>query len=173
MHLRRVAPLALAAALAVAAAACGTAPTPGPTSAGPTAAATPPLPTEVPGGDGHTPAPAPGTFETAWGPAWDGLPAGFPVPAGAEPAEPSDPAEGPVSGAFVVTGPPDEVVRAAENALAAAGYSTEALDGPLEDGGYVLDSLGRDPACRVQTRVRALGGTTMMSVLYGAACPWG
>jgi hypothetical protein len=173
VHLRHVVALALAAALAIAAAACVTAPTPGPTSTGPTAAATPPPATGVPGGDARTPAAAPGTFETAWGRAWDGLPAGFPVPASAEPAEPGDPAEGPVSGAFVVTGSPDEVVRAVENALAAAGYSTEALDGPLEDGGYVLDSLGADPACRVQTHVRTLGATTMMSVLYGAACPWG
>jgi len=173
VHLRHSAPLALAAVLAIAAAACSTAPTPGPASTGPTAAATPPHPTEVPGGDAHTPAPAPGTFETAWGTAWDALPAGFPVPVGAEPAEPGDPAEGPVSGAFVVAGPPDEVVKLMEDDLGAAGYSTEALGGPLEDGGYVLDSLGSDPACRVQTRVRALGGTTMMSVLYGAACPWG
>jgi hypothetical protein len=139
----------------------------------PTGAATPPVPTDVPGGDGRTPAPRAGTFETAWGLAWDALPPGFPVPIGAEPASPGDPAEGLVSGAFVVERPPDEVVNLMEEALAAAGYSTEALGGPLEDGGFVLDSVGRDPACRVQTRARALGGTTMMTVLYGAACPRG
>ncbi len=57
--------------------------------------------------------------------------------------------------------------------LAAAGYSTEALSGPSEDGSLVIDSVGTDPACRVQTRIRPLGGTTMITVLYGAACPWG
>lgn len=171
---RHPVPLALATVvLAIAAAACGTAPTSGPSSAVPTGAATAPVPTGAPGGDGRTPAPSPGTFVTSWGEAWDALPAGFPVPAGAEPANPGDPAEGPVSGAFVVERPAGEVAKLMENALGSAGYSTEALGGPLEDGSLVLDSLGTDPACRVQTRVRGLGGTTMVTVLYGAACPWG
>ena len=169
---RRRAPLLLsaAAALAIATAACGTAPTPSPA---PTTA-TPPAPTKVPG-DVRTPGPEPGTFTTAWGAAWDALPAGFPVPAGAEPASPGDPADGPVSGAFVTNRAPDEVTTLMQNALAAAGYSTNTLSGPAEDGSLVIDSAGGggDPACRVQTRVRPLGGTTMITVLFAAACPWG
>lgn len=173
MHPRNAIPLALAALLlALAAAACGPTTTPGTPSDAPSGTTTPPAPTEVPGGGG-TPASSPGTFETAWGTAWDALPAGFPVPPGAEPATPGDPAEGPVSGAFVVDRPPDEVVALVRDGLGAAGYSTEALGGPYEDGGFVVDLRGEDPACRVQARVRPLGGTTMVSVLYGAACPWG
>jgi hypothetical protein len=144
--------------------------TPAPTTA---TAPTPPAPTKVPGGNGATPRPRPGTFETAWGKAWDALPPGFPVPSGAIPADPGDPADGPVSGAFVVGHAPDDVVKLMQNGLAAAGYSTEAISGPLEDGSVVIDSVGTDPACRVQTRVRGLSGTTMVTVLFGAACPWG
>jgi hypothetical protein len=180
---RPTARLALGAALvALALAACGgaastplpSAATPTPTTA-PSATAgtpTPPAPTTVPGGSDRTPAPSPGTFETAWGEAWDALPAGFPVPAGAAPADPGDPTAGPVSGAFVVDLSAEDAVAAQQAGLAAAGYSTEALSGPSEDGALVIDSIGQDPACRVQTIVRPLGGTTMMTVLYGAACPW-
>jgi len=182
--------LLAATALAFGVAACGgTASTAGPstttspaaTSTPPSTAApaetsetaTPPTPTEVPGGNGQTPPPSPGTFETAWGVAWDGLPPGFPVPPGSEPAEPGDPAEGPVSGTFAIGRAPDDAVAAMQAGLTAAGYSTEALSGPFEDGSLVIDSVGTVPECRVQTRIRELGGTTMITVLYGAACPWG
>jgi hypothetical protein len=77
-----------------------------------------------------------------------------------------------VSGSFVVGGAPAEVARQEEADLVGAGYRTAALDGPLEDGSLILDSVGSDPACRVQVRVRPLGGTTMLEILYGAACPW-
>ena len=141
-------------------------------SAAPTDVATPPAPTKVPGGGDLTPAPSPGTFETAWGAAWDTLPPGYPVPADAQPAEPGDPADGPVSGAFVVQRAPAAVVEDVQAGLAVAGYSTEALSGPSESGALVVDSVGLDPACRVQTTVRPLGGLTMITVLFGAACPW-
>ncbi|HYN49155.1 MAG TPA: hypothetical protein VER83_09840 [Candidatus Nanopelagicales bacterium] len=163
--------LLLAAGLAFVVAACGGSGTPTqPTS--PTLAPTPPRPTDVPGGGDRTPAPSPGTFEIAWGTAWDALPPGFPVPPDATPADPGDPADGPVSGAFVADGAPDDVARAMQTGLGTAGYSTEALSGPFEDGSLVIDSVGLDPACRVQTRVRELGGTTMITVLFGASCPW-
>jgi hypothetical protein len=87
--------------------------------------------------------------------------------------DPGDPTDGPVSGAFVVDGTPVDVAKAIQNGLTAAGYSTEALTGPYEDGSLVIDSVGRNPECRVQTRVRELGATTMITVLFGAACPWG
>lgn len=167
--------LTLVTGLALAVAACG-----GATTGAPDATQAPTLhaPTEVPGDGNRTPTPTPGTFETAWGTAWDALPPGFPVPAGAVRADPGDPADGPVSGAFTIDGTPDpagldEVVRQVQSGLGAAGYSTEALSGPLEDGSLVIDSVGQDSVCRVQTRVRPLGATTMLTVLFGAACPWG
>jgi hypothetical protein len=163
----------LAAGLALAVAACGGSGTPTPPTT-PTLAPTAPAPTDVPGSGDRTPTPTPGLLPgEAWGAAWDALPPGFPVPVGAKPADPGDPSDGPVSGAFVVDGPRDDVVKAIQNGLTAAGYSTEAPSGPLEDGSVVIDSVGPDPACRVQTRVRPLGGTTMITVLFGAACPWG
>lgn len=162
-------PLAIAAGLALAVAACGGSPTP----SGPAQAPTPPAPTDVPGGADRTPVPTPGVLPNeVWGAAWDALPPGFPVPAGAKQADPGDPADGPASGAFVVEGAASDAVAEMQRLLGAAGYSTEALSGPFEDGSLVIDSVGPDPACRVQTRVRPLGGTTMITVLFGAACPW-
>ena len=166
----------LVAGLALVVAACGGSASPAPTTtAAPSEAPSPtqPAPTDVPGGSGRTPDPTPGTFETAWGTAWDALPPGFPVPPDAQPADPGDPADGPVSGAFVVGRSPDDVTELMQTGLAGAGYSTEALSGPFEDGSLVIDSIGMDPECRVQTRVRGLSGMTMITVLYGAACPWG
>ncbi|MFH0750276.1 MAG: hypothetical protein V2B17_00405 [Chloroflexota bacterium] len=165
--------LAISAGLALAVAACGGSGAPTPTTT-PTLAPTRPAPTYGPGGGDRTPAPTPGLLPgEAWGAAWDALPPGFPVPADATPADPADPADGPVSGAFIVDGAPEDVARAMEGGLGAAGYRTEALSGPFEDGSLVIDSVGPDPACRVQTRVRPLGGTTMITVLFGASCPWG
>ena len=164
--------LAMTVGLALAVSACGGSATPVPPSS--TQATAQPAPTDVPGGSDHTAAPSPGLLPNqAWGAAWDALPPGFPVPAGARRADPGDPADGPVSGAFVIDGAPDDVAAAIQNGLTAAGYSTEAVSGPLEDGSLVMDSAGPDPACRVQTRVRPLGGTTMITVLFGASCPWG
>lgn len=51
-----------------------------------------------------------------------------------------------------------------------ATYSTEGLSGPLEDGSYVLDSVG-DGGCRIQTTIAPQGGLTLVTVLYGADCP--
>jgi len=165
--------LAIVVGLALVVAACG-----GSATTGRPATATPgptlPVPTDVPGSGGRTPGPTPGLLPgESWGAAWDALPPGFPVPAGAKPANPGDPADGPVSGAFLVDGTPDDVAGAMQDGLGAAGYSTEALSGPFEDGSLVIDSVGLDPACRVQTRVRGLGGMTMITVLFGASCPWG
>ncbi len=136
-------------------------------------APTDPAPTKVPGGDGATPAPLPGTIETTWGTAWEALPAGFPLPPAMAPAEPGDPADEPSSGAFVVERDVDAVAEQARAALAGAGYSIEALGGPAEDGSLAVDAVGQDPACRVRVTVRPFGGLTLVSVLFAAECPWG
>jgi hypothetical protein len=142
--------------------------TPAPTAP----ASTDPAPTKVPGGDGATPAPLPGTIDTSWGTAWEALPRGFPLPPGLSPAEPGDPADEPSSGAFVVERDVEAVAEQARAALNEAGYSIEALGGPAEDGSVVVDAVGQDPACRVRVTVRPLGGLTLVSVLFAAECPW-
>jgi hypothetical protein len=173
-----------AAVLALVLAACGGGATPSPSAATsdpsvtaapatPSATASAPTPTDIPGGSDRTPGPEPGTIETSWGTAWETLPDGFPLPPGLTPAEPGDPAEEPSSGAFVVERAVDDVAEQARAALDGAGYSIEALGGPAEDGSLVIDAVGQDPACRIRVTVRPLGGLTLVSVLFGAACPWG
>jgi hypothetical protein len=158
--------------LVLAVVACGGSPSAAPPTTSPSTGqtATPASPTEVPGS--RTPAPSPGTFETPWGEAWDALPPGFPVFPESTPADPGDPTVGPVSGAYVTTVAPDDAAALQTVGLYATGYSTEAVTGPYEDGSIVIDAVGLDPACRVQITLRPAGGLTMITVLYGAACPW-
>jgi hypothetical protein len=103
-----------------------------------------------------------------WGRIWDALPPGFPRPAGAVPSDNGDA----VSGAFDL---PEDVATASgvmQGALEAAGFRTVGVSGPLEDGSVVIDSTGPSPGCRVQTTIVRHGGVTMMTVLYGASCPF-
>jgi hypothetical protein len=169
----------VAAILAAALAACGS----GPTSTRPS---TPPAPsattassptadlTPVPGGSsdaGPTPVPsgAVGRTQIEWGEIWDALPAAFPVYPG---AEPTITREEPASGEFSVPAGPDEVATWMQSALETATYSTESLEGPLEDGSLTLNSVGDDPDCRVQVTIKPLSGTTYMGVRLASACPF-
>lgn len=172
----RVAALAVAVLLA---ASCGSPPatptTSGSLRANPTSGATPSAsdPTAVPGGSAN-PAPSgsaglPTQTDTEWGRIWDAVPASFPAFPG---AFPTDPIKGPVSASFGLPAGPQEVAVFMQAAVETAGYSTEALSGPFEDGSYVLDSVGETTECRVQTRFTPLSGTTNMTILFGAACPF-
>jgi hypothetical protein len=120
-----------------------------------------------------TPTPRPdaspaATTTTPWGTIRDALPAGFPVYRGAKPVEVDEP----VSAAFSTDDAAGSVADALRAELQAAGYSTEAVSGPLEDGSSVIDSVGADPACRAQTTVSPTGTKTTITVLFGATCPW-
>jgi hypothetical protein len=107
--------------------------------------------------------------DTEWGRIWDKLPAGFPVYAGSTAAD--EAATGPVSGIYALpTGDAATIATWFKDRLEAAGFSTEAMTGPLEDGGYVLDSTGSEPGCRTEVTVAPLGGTISVTILYGAAC---
>lgn len=122
--------------------------------------------TAVPGG--ATPSGPPTTTETDWGTIVDRIPEGFPVYPEAVPIEAPD---GPVSGAFSVGAPSPAITAWYQSALELAGYSTVALAGPLEDGSTVIDSVGpTSTACRIQTTIRPLSGTTMVTILVDAAC---
>ena len=48
----------------------------------------------------------------------------------------------------------------------------ESVEGPLEDGSFTLNAVGRDAICLAQVRVVPLSGTTNVVVLYGAGCPF-
>jgi hypothetical protein len=128
--------------------------------------------TPVPGGSA-APSPAtasePTQTDTEWGRIWDALPAGFPLPPDAVPTETG---EGPASGSFAVGDTANGAASFMQTALAGAGFATESLEGPSEDGSYTLNVIGEDPDCTVQVRARPLSGTTNLVVMYAAACPW-
>jgi hypothetical protein len=160
---------ALLAAILVAAA-CGTS---GPTSStAATPATSPSLAAEltpVPGGPTSAPVEPSGTptqTDTDWGRIWDAVPDSFPRPGTSIPAD----VGGPVSAAFSVGSGPEEAVMTMQAGLDGAGYSTDRA-GHLEDGSIVLDSTGV-AGCQVQTKLTPLSGTTLMTVMFGASCPF-
>jgi hypothetical protein len=162
----------LASALAVALASCtGAAGSPAPaasSSAAGGSGAAPSSPASA-SGQASTP-PLAGQTDTDWGRIWDSLPAGFPAYPGSAPAE--EAATGPASAVLAVQGvEAKSIADWMRSKLELATYTTEALSGPLEDGGFVLDSTGPAPGCRVQASIAPLGGLTIVTVRYGAACP--
>ncbi len=178
--------LVLATALALTVAACGSdGASPGAASPGATVSASVPVaslspsvagtshapaPTLVPGGVSVSPGPAVTripTTQTDWGAILDALPDGFPIYPAANVAEP--PPE-PVSAAFSTSDSVDQVAGWYRAALEAAGFSRVDLSEPLEDGSRVLDSRSDVPECRIQVTFRPQGGSTMITVLYGAGC---
>ena len=116
-----------------------------------------------------SPSPKVTQTDTGWGRIWDAVPASFPLPAGASPVA----ADRPASGAWSLSsGDAATVTNDLKSALEAAGYSTAGVDGPLEDGSRIIDSVGKPGTCHVQTRVTPLGTTITITVLFGAACPF-
>jgi len=110
-----------------------------------------------------------GQTDSDWGRIWDRLSAAFPIYPGAAPADEAQ--TDPVSATLAVEGQHARTIAAWMQAeLEHDGYRTESLNGPLEDGSFVLDSVG-DASCRVEVAVAPLGGLTTLTVRYGAACP--
>jgi hypothetical protein len=108
--------------------------------------------------------------DTEWGRIWDDVPAGFPTYPGSTIADDTGPDPASATYAVAGRGDPAEIASWMQAALETATFSTEALSGPLEDGSFVLDSVG-DGDCRIQVVVAPMGGLTFVTVRYGAACP--
>ena len=109
---------------------------------------------------------------TEWGPIWDALPLDFPTStvSSLTPVEPDEVA----SGAFEASGSVADVSAAIQAILERGSFSTESMSGPFEDGSVVIESVGgASTDCRVHTTVARLGGLTRVTILYGAACPFG
>jgi hypothetical protein len=119
---------------------------------------------------GLSPGPTlPSQTETSWGRIWDGLPPWFPMPPGSQIA--TDTGQGPSSGQLQVPASRDEVVRFYRQALGAAD-ATVGTDGPLEDGSVKVTASG-EGSCRIELSIRETGARqSMVTVLYGASCPF-
>ena len=144
--------------LLFATAACN--PTPPPTAAPSTAGPSTAAPSSTP---------AAGQTDTEWGRIWDDIPSGFPLYPGAAPAE--DMTRDIVSASYAVEGAdPQAVVDWMQEQLEGALFATVGRNGPLEDGGFVLDSVGV-AGCRIQVRATPMGGLVNLTIRYEASCP--
>ncbi len=111
-----------------------------------------------------------GQTDTDWGRIWDTLPSGFPMYPGAVPSE--ETSSDPASAVYVVdAAEPKAIATWFQDAFELGAFHTDALSGPFEEGGYLLESSGDDPACRLSLTIAPLGGSTSLTVLYGADCP--
>ncbi len=109
-----------------------------------------------------------GTTQTPWGRILDAVPAAFPVFPAATVAD--APPDGPVSGSWVSKASVSEVATWYHDALLAASFAKVDVGSALEDGSRVIDVQGDLPECKAQVTVKPQGGTTMISVLFGAGC---
>ena len=163
----RVAAVAALAACLVAG--CGSSAATGSSSAGPGASV---APATSAANAAPTASPMDGQTDTDWGRIWDWAPDGFPLYAGATASDETD--LGPASEVDVVNGAKAAAVIAwYEHELQGAGYETDALNGPMEDGSYTLDMTGQPAGCRLEIATAPMGGGGVLgiTVRYGAGCP--
>lgn len=113
-------------------------------------------------------APLVGQTDTSWGRIWDEVPQAFPLYPGGFPAGGTSES---VSAALTLEGvEPRDVATWMQMQLERAMFTTEGLNGPLEDGSFVLDAVGSG-GCRIQVGAAPLGSLTSLIVRYGAECP--
>ena len=136
-------------------------PTPVPTGTPVTATPGPSVETPDPAGSGTT------QTDTEWGRIWDAIPRSFPVYPGAEATTDVGP---PASAQFVVPADVATTTTWTKAALDGTGLRTT-VSGPLEDGSMTLDSVGPN-GCAAKATIVRTGGLTILTVLYGARCPF-
>jgi len=105
--------------------------------------------------------------DTEWGRIWDAIPRAFPVYPG---ATATTEIGAPASAQFVVPANVATATTWMKSALDATGLRTT-VSGPLEDGSMTLDSVGPN-GCAAQTTIARTGGVTLLTILYGARCPY-
>jgi hypothetical protein len=105
--------------------------------------------------------------DTEWGRIWDAIPRAFPVYPG---ATVTTEIGAPASAQFVVPASVATATTWMKSALDATGLRTT-VSGPLEDGSMTLDSVGPN-GCAAQTTIARTGGVTLLTILYGARCPF-
>jgi hypothetical protein len=110
----------------------------------------------------------PPTTNTEFGRIFDALPPSFPKLPGEEPA---DTGAGPTSGSFAANISVTKARQIIEVSLIAQGW-TVSVGSPLEDGTVVLEATGAKASCKTEVRFTPTSGTVIMSVLYGASCPF-
>jgi hypothetical protein len=105
--------------------------------------------------------------DTAWGRIWDAIPPSFPIYPG---STATTEIGAPASGQFVVPANVATATTWTKAALDAIGLRTT-VAGPLEDGSMTLDSVGPN-GCAANTTIARTGGVTVLTILYGAKCPF-
>lgn len=173
---RSIAAVAVATSLAIGLVACGSSGASNgsngtsPIASAPVLASATPSQTAPAATPGASLASTAGQTDTDWGRIWDTLPTGFPSVPGATQAD--EGATGPASANLAVPGTDAKAVATAlQAALTQAGLMSVGLQGPLENGGYVLDMTGSPAGCRVQVTATPTGSLTTVVILYGAGCP--
>jgi hypothetical protein len=159
----------LAITLAIVAVGCGAGLSPSTPAGSPTRSGS--GPSAGPGGPAspaaHASVRPPTTTETEFGTIYDSLPSTFPALPGQEPAETG---AGPTSGSFATTMSVTDARKVIEVGLIAQGWRV-AVGSPLEDGTVVLEATAAQ-GCKTEVRFAPTSGTVIMSVLYGASCPF-
>ena len=85
-----------------------------------------------------------GQTDTDWGRIWDTLPSGFPMYPGAVPSE--ETSSDPASAVYVVdAAEPKAIATWFQDAFELGAFHTDALSGPFEEGGYLLEFVRRRP----------------------------
>jgi hypothetical protein len=121
---------------------------------------------------GTTPGPSlPGQSSTAWGRIWDALPPWFPLPAGAIPTQTGS---GPFTAELALPSGSTAAGAAAffRSEFQKVGFPAVNLDGPLEDGRFVVSVPGSGGACQIEVQAVPLASGVVARVLYGAGCPF-
>lgn len=110
------------------------------------------------------------SISTPWGPILASVPKTFPVFPSATAIPVAQVANGPVSGAWTSPTGVTEVAAWYRDELAIYGFIDVELQPAAADGARVIDAIAGSAGCEAQMTIRASGGPTMITVLWGVGC---